>query len=176
MAYDVLDGAEPLFRHCQLVALRSCWSAIRVAYLQLCRSGDAADLGPNLKGLSPGDSILGGWNLVSAEQDEFVDPVMSGEEALCLARRLEVHHLPLSPSRGLVRVLCPVVQAFVLPVLDRGSHLSLGRPVPCQLVHDHDTKRGVRPWGWTGSSCCFDRLPGVVIFELRGAEIAQCGM
>jgi hypothetical protein len=32
---------------------------------------------------------------------------------------------------------------------------------------------GVRPWGWTESNCCFDPLPGVLILELRGAEIAE---
>jgi len=38
---------------------------------------------------------------------------------------------------------------------------------------EHWLWRGVRPLGWTESSYCFDRLPGVLIFELRGAEIAQ---
>jgi len=71
--------------HCQLVALGSCWSAIGVAYLQLRRSGDAADLGPNLEGLDPGGSILDGWNSVAAELEEVVDPIMGGEEALGLA-------------------------------------------------------------------------------------------
>ncbi len=56
-----------------------------MAYLQLRRSGDAADLGPNLKGLGPGGSILRSWNLMAAELEEVVDPVVSGEEALCLA-------------------------------------------------------------------------------------------
>lgn len=32
---------------------------------------------------------------------------------------------------------------------------------------------GVRPSGWTDSSCRFDPLPGVLILELRRAEIAQ---
>ena len=32
---------------------------------------------------------------------------------------------------------------------------------------------GVRPCGWTVSIDYFDRLLGVLIFELRGAEIAQ---
>ena len=32
---------------------------------------------------------------------------------------------------------------------------------------------GVRPWKWTGSGCGFDRLRGVLILELHGAEIAQ---
>src|SRR3954447_16444736 len=39
-----------------------------------------------------------------------------------------------------MRVLSPVVQAFVLSVLDRWHHLALGRAVARQLVRDHD------PW------------------------------
>ena len=35
---------------------------------------------------------------------------------------------------------------------------------------------GVRPCGGTDSSSRFDRLPGVLILELHGAEIAECGM
>jgi hypothetical protein len=31
----------------------------------------------------------------------------------------------------------------------------------------------VRPCGWTESSRCFDRLPGVLILELHRAEIAE---
>ena len=44
--------------------------------LQLCRGGDAGDLGPNLHGLGPGGSILGGGHLMAAEQEVGVDPVM----------------------------------------------------------------------------------------------------
>ena len=58
---------------------------IRAAYLQLCRSGDAGDLGSNLKGLGPGGSMPDGWNLGTAKQEEVADPVVAGEEALCLA-------------------------------------------------------------------------------------------
>ncbi len=63
--------------HCQLVGLRLRWHAIRTAYSQLRRGGDAADLGPNLHGLGPGGAILGGGHLVAAEQEEVVDPIMS---------------------------------------------------------------------------------------------------
>ncbi len=45
---------------------------------------------------------------------------------LRLARRLQSLHLPLPPPGRLVGVLRPVVQPFVLPVLDRGHHLALG--------------------------------------------------
>ncbi len=71
--------------HCQLVGLRSRWRAIRTLSPWLRPSGDAGDLGPNLKGLGPGSSILGGGHLMAAEVEEVVDPVMGGEEALCLA-------------------------------------------------------------------------------------------
>jgi len=42
-------------------------------------------------------------------------------------------------------------------------------------MHDY-RQPGVRPWWWTDSSGCFDRLPGVLILELHRAEIAQCRM
>jgi len=108
--------------------------------LQLRRSSDAADLGPNLKGLGLGGSILDGWNLVAAEKEEVADRVVGRRETLCLAWRLEPLHLPLSPSRRLVRVLRPVVQPLVLSVLDRGHHLALGRSAARQLVGHHDTR------------------------------------
>ena len=56
-----------------------------MVYLQLCRSGDAGDLGPNLEGLGPCSSILGGGHLMAAEVEEVVDPVVGGQEALRLA-------------------------------------------------------------------------------------------
>ena len=35
---------------------------------------------------------------------------------------------------------------------------------------------GVRPLEWTGSGCGFDRLPGVLILELRWAQITERGV
>src|SRR3954471_21732575 len=75
----------------------------------LCPSGHAGDLGPGLKGLAPGGSILGGWAVIAAEVEQVVDLIVSGEEALGLARRLEPLHLPLSPARRLMGVFGPVV-------------------------------------------------------------------
>jgi hypothetical protein len=48
---------------------------------------------------------------VSAKMKEIGDLVMSGEEALGLAARLEPLHLPLPPSRRLVRVLGAIVES-----------------------------------------------------------------
>ena len=41
-------------------------------------------LGPGLEGQGPGGSILDSWNLVAAEQEEVVDHVVGGQEALRL--------------------------------------------------------------------------------------------
>jgi hypothetical protein len=53
---------------------------------RLCPSGNAGDLGPDLEGLGPGGSILDGGDVVAAEVEQIVDPVMSAEEALGLTR------------------------------------------------------------------------------------------
>ena len=50
-----------------------------------------------------------------------------------------------------MRVLRPVVEAFVLPVLDGGHHVALGRPIARQLVGDHDRKRKPTPTFRRGS-------------------------
>src|SRR3954454_10189629 len=84
----------------------------------LCRGGHAGDRGPGLKGLGPGGSILAGGAVIAAEVGQVVDPVVGGEEALGLARRLEPLHLPFSPSRRLMGILRPVVQAFMSSMLE----------------------------------------------------------
>ena len=49
---------------------------------RLCQTGHAGDLGPGLKGLGPGGSILIGGDVVAAEVEQVVDLVMGGEKAL----------------------------------------------------------------------------------------------
>jgi len=48
-------------------------------------SGNANDPGPCLECLGPGGSILGDGEVIAAEGEEVVDPIVGGEEALCLA-------------------------------------------------------------------------------------------
>ena len=57
-----------------------------------------------------------------------------------MARRFEALHLPFSPSCRLMRVFRPVVQTFVLPVLDPRYQLPFGRTVTGQLVRDQNTR------------------------------------
>src|SRR5215210_7676018 len=82
---------------------------------RLCPSGHAGDRGPGLEGLGPGGSVLGGGAVIAAEMEQVADLVVSGEEALGLAGRLEPLHLPLPSPRRLVRILGSVIQSFVPP-------------------------------------------------------------
>ena len=52
---------------------------------RLCPSGHAGNLSPGLEGLGPGGSILVGGDVVAAEVEEVVDPIVGREEALGLA-------------------------------------------------------------------------------------------
>src|SRR3954452_19143359 len=108
-------------------------------------AGNAGDLGPGLKGLGPGGSILIGGEGGAAEMKKGVDLVVGGEEALRLPRRLEPLHLSFSSSGRLVRILCPVVQSFMLPMLDARHDLPLCRTVTTELVGDHDARRPALP-------------------------------
>jgi len=58
---------------------------MRTACSWLRRGSDAGDLGPNLKGLEAGGSILDGGHLMAAEVEKVADPVMGGEETLRLS-------------------------------------------------------------------------------------------
>ena len=52
--------------------------------------------------------------------------------------------------------------------------LSLSRQcrLLCQGSPNNPHLGGVRPCGWTGSGRSFDRVPGVLILELNGAQIS----
>src|SRR4051794_9381474 len=61
--------------------------------------------------------------------------------AVSLTGRLEALHDPLSSSGRLVGILRPVVEAFVLAVLDAGHDRPLGGTVAAQLVGYQHTRR-----------------------------------
>ena len=69
------------------------------------------------------------------------DLIMSRQKPLRLPRRLEPLHDPLSSSGRLVGILRPVVEAFVLPMLDAGHDVTLGRSVAAELVGNQHARR-----------------------------------
>src|SRR5207248_8054846 len=78
--------------------------------------------------------------VVSAAGENVGELVMSGKKALNVPRRLEPLHDPLSSSGRLMGVFGPVIEALVLPMLDPGHDLPLGRGVALQLVSDEHTR------------------------------------
>jgi hypothetical protein len=92
-------------------------------------SGHSGEIAPGAKGAVPSGTVLGSGEAVTAELEVVVDPAVGGEEALCVARRLEALHLPFSSSRGPVRHLGPVVEVAALPVFDPRQYLAFRRAV-----------------------------------------------
>jgi hypothetical protein len=68
----------------------------------------------------------------------FSDKFKGREKSLRLTWRLEATHSLFSESRWLVRVLCSIVQTFVLSVLHTLEYLFLGCPIALKFVGDDD--------------------------------------
>src|SRR5271166_815649 len=105
------------------------------------RHRHAGDLGPDGEGLVAGEMELRGGVLAWAAGENVGDLIVGGKKLLHLPRRLEALHDPLSSASWLVGILRPVIEAFVLAVLDARHDLSLGRGVAFQLVGDQHTRR-----------------------------------
>src|SRR6201984_178491 len=84
---------------------------------------------------------LGGGGLVGAAGENVGGVMLGGKKTLHLPRRLVALHDPLASSGRLMRILCPVVEALVLPVLNAGHNLPLGGAIAAQLVVDQHTGR-----------------------------------
>jgi hypothetical protein len=63
-----------------------------------------------------------------------------GQEPLGVPGRLEPLHPPLPLARGLMRILCAVIEVAVLAMFHTGEHLPLRGPIALQLIGDD------RPW------------------------------
>ena len=66
----------------EVEVIRPAWAGRPESYAQ---SGRAGELGPGLKGLGSGGSILISGEVVAAEMKKVIDLIVSGEEALHLA-------------------------------------------------------------------------------------------
>lgn len=80
----------------------------------------------------------GSGEAVTTRAEVAGDQPVGGERALGVARTLEPAHSPLPLAGWLVRILRPVVQPFVLLVLDAGQRPPLRRPITRELVGDDD--------------------------------------
>src|SRR5271165_942165 len=71
---------------------------------------------------------------------EVGDRIVDGDEPLKVSGGFETLHDPLSPPRWQMRILGPVVEAFVLAMLEGHSHPRAGGGIGTELVGDH------HPW------------------------------
>ena len=79
--------------------------------------------------------------MVAAAGEKIGDLIMGRQKPLHLPRRVEPLQDPFSSSGRLVGSLRPVVEALVLPMLDAGHDLTLGRSVATELVSDQNARR-----------------------------------
>lgn len=89
-----------------------------------------------------------------------------------MTRGLEPAHASLSLSRGLVRILCSIVQAFVLAVLDTWTNFFLGGSIARQFIGDNHTRYVFHP---------FEQLPkkllsGVFVAPTLDQDIKHLAM
>jgi hypothetical protein len=85
--------------------------------------------------------MLCGSDVIAPEVEEVIDLIVVREQALRLAGRFELLHLPLSSTCRLVRILRSVIESLVLAMLNAGHDLPRCRAVAGKLVGDHDTGR-----------------------------------
>jgi len=75
---------------------------------------------------------------MSAWTEMLGDRTIGGKESLRLTRRFESLHPPLTLARGLMRVLCAIVQIPVLAMFYIREELALCGSVALEFVgHDH---------------------------------------
>ena len=68
----------------------------------LCGLRDAADIVPRFEGVGPLGAVVGCRHLVAGQEEEVVNLVVGGQEALSMPGRLEPLHLPFSSAGWLV--------------------------------------------------------------------------
>jgi hypothetical protein len=68
----------------------------------LCGQPDAADVVPRLEGAGAVGAVVGCGHAVAGQEEEVVDRIMGGQEALGVPGRLEPLHLAFSSAGWLV--------------------------------------------------------------------------
>ena len=85
-------------------------------------------------------SIAGSTEEVSTRTEVVADGAERSQETLGVLSGFETLQYPLAFAGRQVRILRPIVQTLVSPVLRVRQHLSNGRQVACEFVRDHDAR------------------------------------
>lgn len=78
---------------------------------------------------------------IAMKMEEVCDRAVDGDEVLTLPCRLELDHASFSSSNSQMRILRPVIETLMRPMLDAGHDFSSGCIVGSELVGDYDTWR-----------------------------------
>jgi hypothetical protein len=68
----------------------------------VCGQRDAAGVVPRVEGAGPFGAVVGCGDAVAGQEEEVVDLIVSGQEALSVPGRLEPLHLPFASPCWLV--------------------------------------------------------------------------
>jgi hypothetical protein len=85
-------------------------------------------------------SIAGSRKEVSTRTEVIADSAERSQETLGVLSGFETLEHPLAFAGRQVRILRPIVQTLVSPMLGVRQHLSNGWRVACELVRDHDAR------------------------------------
>lgn len=121
---------------CQLVCPDSAWRerCHSDRYLRCISS-------PPVESIVSRVAVRFGGQGVAVRTEQTGNLVMSGQEALRLPQRFEAPPYLFSPSRVSVRCFAPIIQTFVLAMLQAGCNLNFTGSIKAKLVRHHNTLR-----------------------------------
>ena len=125
-----------LGRHCQVNRYGDACGRSKRDKAASCYLVDAGLLSPDPEHLRASAAIAGCGHQMAPRPKVIVDYRMRRQEPLCLIGRLEPLHLPLSSSRGSMRILSSIVQVPARPMADIRQDRSLSDAVAAQAVRD----------------------------------------
>ena len=82
-------------------------------------------------------AMVCGGQVFPVKKKEIGNLAVSWDETLTLARGSESHHTSLASSHGEMRILGPIIEAFVRAVLNARHQLRFGGRIGTQLVRYH---------------------------------------
>ena len=95
--------------------------------------------------MPPYGTVASGRKPMTPRPEMTVDGGVNRQESLGLLERLESAHSPLAFSRGLMRVLRPVVQPVSTFMSDSGQHTRKRGRVAAEAIRNHGMRNGIRP-------------------------------
>ena len=127
---------NPPTGHCQVNRYGDACGRAKRDKVASCYLVDAGLLSPDLERLRASAAIAGCGHQMAPWPKVIVDDRMRRQEPLRLIGRLEPLHLPLSSSRGSMRVFSSIIQVSARPMADIRQDRPLSDAIAAQAVRD----------------------------------------